>query len=135
MIIFINTSRENSLDVFLIKDREVKDSLNLSGDFKVSENLLGIIEKLLNKNKLAFKDLKGLIVVAGPGPFTSLRIAVTVANTMAYSLKIPIVGVANEQNFSDQKLIDLGLDLLIKAPVGQLIKPFYNKEPNITIAK
>ncbi len=135
MVLFVNTSRENNLDVFLIKERDIKHSLSLSGDFKVSENLLGLIEKLLNQNKLGFNQIEGIIVVSGPGPFTSLRIAVTVANTMAYSLKIPIVGVENEQNVSNEKLIDLGLDLLLKAPVGQLIKPFYNKEPNITMAK
>jgi len=135
MVLFINTSNDNQLDVFLIKKNEVFDSMSLSGDFKVSENLLGLIEKILNKNELAFKNLKGVIVVSGPGPFTSLRIAVTVANTMAYSLKIPVVGVENEQDVSDEKLIDLGLDLLTKAPAGELIKPFYNKEPNITMAK
>ena len=135
MVLFINTSKDNQLDVFLIKKQQVFDSMNLSGDFKVSENLLSLIEKILNKNKLAFKDLKAVIVVSGPGPFTSLRIAVTVANTMAYSLKIPVVGVENEQAVSNEKLIELGLSLLAKAPAGNLIKPFYNKEPNITIAK
>lgn len=135
MILYINTSKEQQLDVFLIEENKIMDQLNLKGDFKVSENLLKMIEQLLKKNKIDFKQLKGLITITGPGPFTSLRIATAVANTLAYSLKIPVIGIKNNKNLNDKQLLDLGCQELKKAKQGIYIKPFYDKEPNITKTK
>ena len=36
-------------------------------------------------------DIEGLVCFKGPGSFTGLRIGLTVGNTLAYSLQIPIV--------------------------------------------
>lgn len=41
-------------------------------------------------------DLGGLVTFAGPGSFTGLRIGLTVANTLAYGLNIPIVTTKGE---------------------------------------
>ena len=138
MILFLNTSKEKQLDVFLIKkDKIIKiiDQLNLKGDFKVSENLLKMIDKLLRKNKLDFKELKSIIAVICPGPFISLRIGVAVANTLAYSLNIPVVGIPVKKELTNNQIIKSGLQKLAKAKIGNYISPFYAKEPNITIAK
>ncbi len=135
MILFINTSKADRLDVFLIKDNKIFDKIDLVGDHKVSENLLNLIGKLLKKNKIKFEQLKGIITVTGPGPFTSLRIAVAVANTLAYSLKIPVVAIEMKQKrLTNNQAIKLGLEKLIQAEPLQYIKPFYNKKPNITVA-
>lgn len=136
MVLFINTSKADRLDVFLIKDKKVLDKINLVGDYKVSENLLNLISKILKKNKVKFAQLKGIITVAGPGPFTSLRIAVAVANTLAYSLKIPVVGIEmKEDKLTNSQAIKLGLGKLGQAKPVKYIRPFYDKAPNITKAK
>ncbi len=136
MILFINTSKEMQLDVFLIKQTQIIDKLIKRGNYKVSENLLKMIDKLIKKNKLDFKNLKGIIAVSGPGPFTSLRIGVAVANTLAYALKIPAVGLINKkQKLTDEQLIKLGLQKLSKAKTSNYISPFYDREPNITKSK
>ncbi|MCX6745503.1 MAG: hypothetical protein NTX00_00625, partial [Candidatus Parcubacteria bacterium] len=74
IFLFINASKPKQLDVFLIKGNKVFAKNIVKGDFKVSEKLLNSIGKILNKNKLEFKQLNGIIAVSGPGPFTSLRI-------------------------------------------------------------
>ncbi|MFC1598937.1 tRNA (adenosine(37)-N6)-threonylcarbamoyltransferase complex dimerization subunit type 1 TsaB [Patescibacteria group bacterium] len=132
MILFINTSKVGKLDVFLIKDNNSRAQLSLAGNYKVSENLLKLIDKLLENNNITKKQLKGIICIAGPGPFTSLRIAVTIANTLAYTLKIPVVDVIDDQEHNNEKLIEIGLNLINKQQVGTYIKPFYDKEANIT---
>jgi len=38
-------------------------------------------------------NIKGVIVVKGPGSFTSLRIGVSVANALGYALGVPVAGV------------------------------------------
>lgn len=60
-----------------------------TGNLK-SQNLLPLIEKILTKNRLTLKDLTGIKVNTGPGSFTGLRVGISVANALAFSLKIPV---------------------------------------------
>lgn len=64
---------------------------------ELSETLLHKIEALLERRGARLKDLKGLIVYQGPGSFTGLRISITVVNSLAYALQIPVVGAGGEQ--------------------------------------
>lgn len=135
-ILFLNASKEKELDVFLLQKNQIYKRQNLKEDFKVSENLLKLIDKLLKKNTINLNQLKGIIAVSGPGPFTSIRISAVVANTLAFALKIPVVGIPiKNKNISEKELINLGLKKLKQARIGDYIHPFYNQEPNITKAK
>ena len=135
-LLFINTSKHNELDVFLLQNNKILAKQNLKGDFKVSESLLKLITKLLKKNKVELKQLIGIIAISGPGPFTSLRIAAAVANTLAFTLQIPVVGIPIKNiKSTEADLIKLGIKEIHKAKMGNYIQPFYNQEPNITIAK
>ena len=51
------------------------------------------IEQILADAKLTVNDIEGIIVSLGPGSFTGLRIGVTVAKALAYTLSKPVVGV------------------------------------------
>jgi len=161
-LLFLNASKDKELDVFLInangasKERDKRnlsnankthkhsgvrrlhiiDKIKQEGDYKVTEYLLKSIEQILKRNKVKTADLAGIMAVTGPGPFTSLRITVAVANTLAYSLKIPVVGIQDKQGLTDnEKLVKLGLSKLSTAKVGNYISPFYDREPNITKSK
>jgi len=39
------------------------------------------------------RDIKGVVVALGPGSFTGIRIGVTCANTLAYGLGVPVIGI------------------------------------------
>lgn len=160
-ILFLNASKDKELDVFLINangvsgDRDnsnlrhtnkanqtkytgahIIDSIRREGDYKVTEYLLKSIEAILVNNKLKPADLDGIMAVTGPGAFTSLRITVAVANTLAYSLHIPAVGIINKKQLTaNDKLVKLGLAKLKTAKLGKYLSPFYDRGPNITIAK
>jgi tRNA threonylcarbamoyladenosine biosynthesis protein TsaB len=135
IVLFINTSKEKQLDVFLlIKNRIIAQSI-LNGNFKVSDSLLGLIDKTLKKKKIKFDQLIGIMVVSGPGPFTSIRIGVTIANTLAFALKIPVADSIIENKANNLELIKTGWQKLKKAKIGKYCRPFYDQEPNITIAK
>jgi len=46
---------------------------------------------------------------------------------------VPVTGVKNIDDLDNTQLIKLGLKMLPKQKVGNFIKPYYDKEPNITV--
>ena len=95
----------------------------------LSAELLLQVEGLLAGQSVNLADLSGIIVFRGPGSFTSLRIGITAANTLAYALKLPIVGVNGDD------WLTVGLDELAKSPGPQIITPQYDRAPSITKSK
>ena len=89
MILCIDTKNQKTIKVFLKKDGEVIKSLGDENKFG-SQALLPLIEKLLKQQKLDYKDLKAIEVETGPGSFTGLRVGVSVANALGFSLGIPV---------------------------------------------
>ena len=61
-------------------------------DYHKSQGVLPLVEKTLKKEGLEFSDLTGIEVNTGPGSFTGLRVGVTIANTLATILQIPLNG-------------------------------------------
>jgi len=135
MYLYINTSRLNEFDVFLLAEKRIVARHSQKGDYKISETLLKAIAQLIKKQKISPSKIKGIIVITGPGAFTSLRIAVAIANTLAFSWNIPVVGLVNNKNLTEQQLITLGLSKIKTARKGNFTLPFYDREPNITKAK
>ena len=95
-------------------------------DRNLSVTILGKIEKLLEKNKFKFDDLKGVVGFKGPGSFTGLRIGLTVANTLAYGLRIPVVSSDAEAWIQD------GIKRLKKGDNDKVALPEYGREARIT---
>ncbi|HHV61772.1 MAG TPA: tRNA (adenosine(37)-N6)-threonylcarbamoyltransferase complex dimerization subunit type 1 TsaB [Firmicutes bacterium] len=58
-----------------------------------SEETMAICGHLLDDLGLKLRDIEGVGVGLGPGSFTGVRIAVTMAKTLSYMLKIPLAGV------------------------------------------
>lgn len=91
MILHINTKDQKVIRVGLrVKGKAVSEMLQ-ENEYG-SQVLLPLIEKLLKSQKLEFKDLKGIEVETGPGSFTGLRVGVSVANALGFSLGIPVNG-------------------------------------------
>lgn len=59
-----------------------------------SERLMGLMEELLAAHDLKWQDLSRIGVGVGPGNFTGIRIAVSAARGLAFSLGVPAVGVS-----------------------------------------
>lgn len=98
-------------------------------DRDLSLTILSKIKELMTKNKLEFQSLEGIVGFKGPGSFTGLRIGLTVANTLAYGLKIPVVGSDTEQWLED------GIERLLSGENEKVVLPGYGREPHITKPK
>lgn len=91
MVLHIDTKDQKAVKVSLKKEGKVVKSLNEENEYG-SQVLLPLIEKLLKQQKLDYEDLEGIEVEKGPGSFTGLRVGVSVANALGFSLGIPVNG-------------------------------------------
>lgn len=87
------------------------------------------IEELLASQGKKLTDVQGIICFAGPGSFTGLRIGITVGNTLAYALQVPVVAT------NDQDWISSGISRLANADTDKIALPEYGAPVHITIQK
>jgi tRNA threonylcarbamoyladenosine biosynthesis protein TsaB len=98
-------------------------------DRRLAKELLREIRNNLLAAGSDWQDISGLVVFEGPGSFTGLRIGITVANTLAYSLDKPIVAAKGEH------WLEIGMDLLKNGHNDRLVLPHYGSEAHITLPK
>ncbi|PJC37522.1 tRNA (adenosine(37)-N6)-threonylcarbamoyltransferase complex dimerization subunit type 1 TsaB [Candidatus Peregrinibacteria bacterium CG_4_9_14_0_2_um_filter_53_11] len=79
--------------VALLKDGFCVAEKSWRGNSDESELLLPAITSVLQEAESSFSGLDRILVVEGPGPFSAVRIGVTVAMTLSFSLNIPIVSI------------------------------------------
>ena len=90
--LFIDTHDE-LITVSFIKDKEVfiKEVESESH----STHLLPLIDEMLKEKNIKLNEFNRIVVVNGPGSFTGIRIGLTVAKTISYSLNIPIYTISS----------------------------------------
>jgi tRNA threonylcarbamoyladenosine biosynthesis protein TsaB len=87
------------------------------------------IEDLLGSQQKKLQDLEGVVAFQGPGSFTGLRIGLTVANSLAYGLDIPIVASGGDD------WIAAGITRLQNGEHDKLALPEYGAPVHITQQK
>lgn len=63
---------------------------------QLAETIHKKIDGLLKSQNAEWVSIKGVVVFAGPGSFTGLRIGFSVANTLGGGLDIPVVAAGGE---------------------------------------
>ncbi len=96
---------------------------------QLAETIHSKIQQLLEDQKIKLENIQAVIIFKGPGSFTGLRIGFSVANALAYSLKIPIV--ASDSN----DWIKSGTARLENNEDETVALPEYGSPPNITQPK
>lgn len=91
IILFLDTSKRETIKVSLEINGEKKVFAEIIQNTR-AQNSLKTIEEILKSNKLQLTDLTEIKVNPGPGSFIGLRVGVTIANTLAFLLKIPVNG-------------------------------------------
>ncbi len=87
------------------------------------------IKHLLESQRKNLHDIEGIVVFAGPGSFTGLRIGITIANALAMGIGVPVVGAQSE------KWIPRGADKLRRGMNEHPVTPKYGGEVHITLQK
>ncbi len=88
-------SSNKYLSVGLSKDGQLFDSICYEAWQRQSEVMVSEIENIVSRNNLKKEDLDAVVVGIGPGSYTGVRIAITIAKTIAYALKIKVYKVSS----------------------------------------
>lgn len=87
MILSIDTSNSEKVVIKLNDEKFETESKK-----EKSQKLLPFIVETLKKKGKRLEDVKQIKVNTGPGSFTGLRVGVSVANALGWSLGIPVNG-------------------------------------------
>lgn len=83
------------LSVAIVKDGAILAEVNSSMAVNHSLRAMPVIEELFETVQLKPKDIDAIAVSEGPGSYTGVRIGVTIAKTLAWTLKKPLFGVSS----------------------------------------
>lgn len=89
-ILSIDTSSNEKIAVALKNEGQIIREIVSPITKQKAQIVLPLIDELLSKCHTNLNELTGIEVNSGPGSFTGLRVGVAVANTLAFTLKIPV---------------------------------------------
>ena len=92
---------------------------------ELADTILKKIKELLDGQEKDFKDIQGIVCFQGPGSFTGLRIGITVADTFAYGLAVPVVATQDDW-------IERGIKRLKAGENDRIALPHYGAPVHIT---
>ncbi len=106
-------------ELYLFDDGKQLGEVRWQAHRELAETIHKQLAKLLNKSSISLENIDGIVCFRGPGSFTGLRIGLSVANALAYSLDIPIVSAAGEHWLRD------GIDGLNSSKNDKIAVPEY----------
>ncbi|SDC13065.1 tRNA threonylcarbamoyladenosine biosynthesis protein TsaB [Pelagirhabdus alkalitolerans] len=132
-ILAIDTSND-AMGIALVKDKQIIASYTSINKNKHSTRLMPAIDRLMKDANIEPSQLSKIAVAIGPGSYTGVRIGLSIAKTMAWSLDIPIVGL------SSLKILTLSLTMydykicpFFDARRGLVFTGLYNSDGTIEI--
>ena len=97
MILAINSASEK-VSIAIYQPGKIESEVSWESYRTQSREILPEIDKLFKKNNCALCDLTCIYVNSGPGSFTGLRVGISIANSIGYSLNIPVYGIKNKNS-------------------------------------
>ncbi|GAC1387990.1 MAG: hypothetical protein NVS1B7_8060 [Candidatus Saccharimonadales bacterium] len=128
IVLTIRTDRPEA-EIGLYQADQQLDYVTWPAHRQLAETLHQKIYELLVSQKLEWSGIEGIIMYQGPGSFTGLRIGISLANTLGYSLHIPIVGTMTDN------WINLGHEQLRNNQNHNIVVPEYGSAVHITLPK
>lgn len=95
-LLAIETSGKFGSVAVASQDTESVDSIqsiDLPRNIGSAQSLAQGIQELTRETKIALSEVGCIALVNGPGSFTGLRVGIATAKSMAYAMKIPVVGL------------------------------------------
>ena len=101
MITILLDSSNTNLSVGIAKDNLLLESISYEAWQQQSEYMIPELNKLLEKYDISKSDIKEVVVAMGPGSYTGVRIAITIAKTFAVALNAKLSPVSSLRVLKD----------------------------------
>lgn len=98
--------------------------------------LISKIKEIVEKNKIDLKKIDAIAINCGPGSFTGIRVAMSVAKVMAGELNLPLIGLNTAEILltafdKDILLMDARRDMYFVATKEKIELVYKDKLPNL----
>ncbi|MFC1846678.1 tRNA (adenosine(37)-N6)-threonylcarbamoyltransferase complex dimerization subunit type 1 TsaB [Chloroflexota bacterium] len=93
MYLAIDTSTDNA-GLAVVAEKQVLAELNWRCHRNHSVELMPGINRLLEQAGVKLNSLNGIVVAIGPGSYNGLRVGVSTAKGLAFSLGVPLAGIS-----------------------------------------
>jgi tRNA threonylcarbamoyl adenosine modification protein YeaZ len=130
MLLAIDTSTD-SASVALVQEGRVLAEATWRCRQNHSVELLPRLAQLLDETKVGLQSISCVIVARGPGSFNGLRVGLSTAKGLAFSLGIPIIGISSLELEAYQHA-ETGLPIcpIFNAGRGEIATALYQKSGN-----
>ncbi len=129
MIILTIRTDKPEAELGLFDDKKKLTYYEWEAHRQLAETIHQKIKALLKSQQKDWQDIEGIVCLKGPGSFTGLRIGLTVANALAASLNVPIVGTTGKD------WCEAGIITLKKGQSENVVMPEYGSPVHITLPK
>lgn len=116
-------------EVYIVEKEAVVAHKTWLAHRALAETLHQTIFELLKRHSLDWDSIDAIVCYQGPGSFTGLRIGLTVGNSLAYGLSVPIVATTGGD------WLHKGLQLLADGKGQTAVMPSYGAPVHITLPK
>ena len=128
MVTILLDSSSTNLSVGIARDNLLLDCVSYEAWQQQSEYMIPELNKLLEKHHVSLGEIEDVIVAKGPGSYTGVRIAITIAKTIATALNIKLYAVSSLRAQKDGKNPSI---CLINARSGRSYMGVYEGEKTI----
>lgn len=95
MISLVMDTSNSYLAVGLFKDNMCLEAFQEKGSRRQSEKAIPTLKEVLDRHHVALKDVNEMIITSGPGSYTGVRVAMTIAKTLAAVSDVRIKSVSS----------------------------------------
>ena len=130
MQLAIDTSTDTA-SLALVQDSQVLAELTWRCEQSHSTELLPRLADLLSRSKSSLQSISCIIVAKGPGSFNGLRVGISTAKGLAFSLGIPMVGISTlEVEAYQHAETNLPICPIFNAGRGEIATAIYQMKGN-----
>lgn len=128
--LFIDTSYK-FIHVYILNEYNVVCEKSLSVEKDMSNKILPLIRSCFDDLQFSIKDINNLFVTIGPGSFTGLRVGLTFAKIVAYSLNVKLYPVSTLEYLASISKKERKIISIIDARRGNVYAGYYDNELNL----
>lgn len=127
--LFIDTST-SILTIAIIEDNKILYNHIEKVEKDMSNKIIPIIEEAFGQSGIEINDINKIFVINGPGSFTGVRIGVTVAKIISWSLKIDVIPISSLEYIATTETEKKYIVPMIDARRGNVFAGIYDTDLN-----